>query len=50
MKETGSVMEVLGLENKTAGFSEKVDNLPPDKFDIEKKVIDILERKNSGIS
>ena len=44
-KETGSVMEVLGLENKTAGFSEKVDNLPPDKLDIEKKVIDILERK-----
>ena len=46
MKETGSVMEVLGLENKTAGFSgKKVDNLPPDKFDIEKKLIDILERK-----
>ena len=45
LKETGSVMEVLGLENKTAGFSEKVDNLPPDKLDIEKKVIDILERK-----
>ena len=45
VKETGSVMEVLGLKNKTAGFSEKVDNLPPNKFDIEKKVIDILERK-----
>ena len=44
-KETGSVMEVLGLENKTAGFSEKVDNLPPNKLDIEKKVLDILERK-----
>ena len=43
-------MEVFGLENKTAGFSEKVDNLPPDKLDIEKKVIDILERKNSGFT
>ncbi|MDA9689851.1 hypothetical protein N9V13_05520 [Betaproteobacteria bacterium] len=44
-KETGSFMEVIGLKNRTAGFSAKVDNLPPDKSDIEKKVIEMLERK-----
>ena len=43
--ETGAKLEVLGLDDRTAGFDKKVDNLPPDKYAIEKKVIEILERK-----
>ena len=43
--DTGAKLEVLGLDDRTAGFDKKVDNLPPDKYAIEKKVIEILERK-----
>jgi hypothetical protein len=31
MKQTNAKMSVLGLEDKTAGFYAKVDNLPPNK-------------------
>ena len=33
-----------GIDND---FDKKVDNLPPNEIDIEKKVIDILSRKDS---
>ena len=38
-------LKFFGLDDRTAGFDKKVDNLPPDKYAIEKKVIEILERK-----
>lgn len=31
---TGAQMRVLGLEDRTAGFAARVDNLPPDKLKI----------------
>jgi|MDTG01.1.fsa_nt_gb pyruvate/2-oxoglutarate/acetoin dehydrogenase E1 component len=46
-KTAGARMDVLGLLDRTAGFDKKVDNLPPNEIDIEKKVIDILSRKDS---
>ena len=45
--DTGAKLEAFGLDDRTAGFDQKVDNLPPDKYAIEKKVIQILERKNN---
>ena len=45
--DTGAKLEAFGLDDRTAGFDKKVDNLPPDKYAIEKKVIEILERKNN---
>ena len=36
MLKTGKKVYVLALEEKTAGFTSKVDNLPPDEDRIEK--------------
>ena len=36
MHSTNKKMEVLGLENRTAGFARQVDNLPPQKDQIKK--------------
>ena len=41
-KLTGANVYVMGLENKTAGFYSQVDNLPPNKNDIIKKIKEIL--------
>lgn len=41
--ETGSRMEVMGLDDRTAGFHPQVDNLPPNKDKIVQKIIEILE-------
>ena len=42
---TGSKMNVMGLENKTAGFYPQVDNLPPNKEQIISRIFDILREK-----
>ena len=38
MMDTNSKVDVMGLRNRTAGFHPDVDNLPPSKADIIKKV------------
>lgn len=37
---SGKKVSVLGLENRTAGFYPKVDNLPPNKF----KIINFIKK------
>lgn len=41
---TGARMRAIGLEDRTAGFAARVDNLPPDKDRIKKVVIEVCER------
>jgi pyruvate/2-oxoglutarate/acetoin dehydrogenase E1 component len=41
-KKTGADVHVMGLENKTAGFYPQVDNLPPNKDAIIKKIKSLL--------
>jgi pyruvate dehydrogenase E1 component beta subunit len=41
-KKTGADVHVMGLENKTAGFYSQVDNLPPNKDAIIKKIKSLL--------
>ena len=45
MKKTGKKVEVIGLKNKSAGFSKATDNLPPNYLEIVKKVQEIITRK-----
>ena len=45
MKKTGKKVEVIGLKNKSAGFSKATDNLPPNYSEIVKKVQEIIKRK-----
>lgn len=40
---TGARMRVLGLENRTAGFAQHLDNLPPDKERIKKFVLETIK-------
>ena len=42
---TGARMYVLGLEDRTAGFSPQTDNLPPDKIRIKQFVQGIIKGK-----
>ena len=42
---TNKRVEVLGLEDKSAGHHKKVDNLPPDSGEIIKKIKSILKYK-----
>ena len=41
-KLTGADIDVMGLDNKTAGFYSQVDNLPPSKEKIIQKIRDLL--------
>lgn len=43
MKKTGKKIEVMGLKNKSAGFSKKTDNLPPSSSEIIKKIKEIVK-------
>ncbi len=38
-------IKVLGLKNKSAGFSSKTDNLPPNSFEIIRKINKIIKNK-----
>ena len=33
----------MGLSNKSAGFHKKVDNLPPNAYQISNKILSILK-------
>ena len=47
MKLTNKKVEVMGLDkNKSAGFSRKADNLPPNKDKIVKKIKQIMKNDN----
>jgi len=41
-KKTGADVHVMGLDDKTAGFYSQVDNLPPSKEKIIKKIRELL--------
>ena len=41
-KKTGANVHVMGLDDKTAGFYSQVDNLPPSKEKIIKKIRELL--------
>ena len=43
---TGARMRVLGLDDRTAGFAARVDNLPPDKDRIKKFVVELIKEEN----
>ena len=43
MKKTGKKIDVLGLKNKSAGFSKATDNLPPSYLEIVEKVEEIVK-------
>ncbi len=42
-KETNKPMQVMGLDNRTAGFYPQVDNLPPSKEKIIEKIMEIIK-------
>ena len=44
MKLSNKSVEVMGLKNKSAGFSEQSDNLPPKKEEIIKKIKKIINK------
>lgn len=43
MIETKSPVHTLGLRHRTAGFHPKVDNLPPSKDEIIKKILEMIK-------
>ena len=43
MKKTGKKIDVLGLKNKSAGFSKATDNLPPSYLEIVEKAEEIVK-------
>ena len=45
MKKTKKNFEVMGLKNKSAGFSKDTDNLPPSYKDIISKCKEIIKKK-----
>ena len=47
MLESNSRVETLCLQNKTAGFYPSVDNLPPNKEQIKKKILSIMKQYGS---
>ncbi len=40
---TNKTINVLGLNDRTAGHHTKVDNLPPDTDRIKKKILEIIK-------
>ncbi len=43
--DTGKKVNTMGLKNKSAGFSKRSDNLPPNAKEIEKKIKKIISNK-----
>ena len=43
MKKTGKKMDIMGLKNRSAGFSKATDNLPPNYLDIVEKVKELVK-------
>ena len=43
MKSSNKTVEVMGLKDKSAGFSKKTDNLPPSEEEIIKKIKKIIK-------
>ena len=43
MQRTGSKIEIMGLKDKSAGFSKKSDNLPPNSKEIIKMISKITK-------
>ena len=43
MKKTGKKVDVMGLKNKSAGFSKETDNLPPNCLEIVERVKKIIK-------
>jgi len=48
MKKTGRNFEVMGLKDKSAGFSKSTDNLPPSCEEITLKVKEIIRKKKDN--
>ena len=48
MKKTGKNFDVMGLKNKSAGFSKSTDNLPPNSKEISKKIKEIINKGKNG--
>ena len=44
MKRTGKKIEIMGLKDKSAGFSKVTDNLPPNCSEIVEKVKKIIRK------
>jgi len=44
-EKTKKNINVLGLDDRSAGHHEKVDNLPPNEIKIIKKVLNIIKKK-----
>ena len=47
MRSSKAEIEVLGLEDRVAGFAPELDNLPPSPDRIVAKVIDIINKKRA---
>ena len=45
MKKSNKNIETMGLKNKSAGFSKKSDNLPPNTNEIIEKILKIIKKK-----
>ena len=43
MKKTGKKIDIMGLKNKSAGFSKETDNLPPNSSEIVERVKKIIK-------
>ena len=43
MKKTGNRIEIMGLKDKSAGFSKTSDNLPPNSKEIIKMILKIIK-------
>ncbi len=43
MKQSNKKVEIMGLKDKSAGFSNKTDNLPPQSKDIIKKILKVIK-------
>ena len=44
MKLSNKKVEVMGLKEKSAGFSKKSDNLPPNEKEIIRKINEIIKK------
>ena len=42
---SGKKIEIMGLKDKSAGFSKETDNLPPNSKEIIKMISKITKRK-----
>jgi len=43
MKISKKNIEIMGLKDKSAGFSKKTDNLPPQAEEIKAKILKIIK-------